>query len=484
MTEISEHVDFQVILQTAVAPRASFGIELHLLDTDEVPIDIRFRYTTEENVDDDFTIGSGPHNFAAVFFGQKRVPDKLMVGRWAKAATNPLFVCGSAYEKDYLVWKAITTGSFKVVDSALPTPAEDSVTAVDFSAITSLADVPTILAAKIQAISSPNITGLDTSTFEFDALGRLELKMSTSGDAAKSVHILPAASGVDLSAVLMDAPNGKIIAGIDAETPQDALAAISDIDDSYYNVSVGSAMSDAEQLAFAAYINTKSKQADLHITDPDAYDPASTADVPYQLAALGNKRVTCIHHITDTTQYPLAATAGVLLPAQEGTTNWAFETLTGITASNNSLGNPLTAGQKLALHDKKCCYINVVGSSSYLYDGITSGGEEKRIMLGRDWFVARCAEAIFTDQLNNPLMAFDNKTLALIASRIWTVANEAISRDILVNTVERPFTVTMPDADTITTAERATHKLTVYNVFSGYINSAINDYKLVGNWML
>jgi len=143
----------------------------------------------------------------------------------------------------------------------------------------------------------------------------------------------------------------------------------------------------------------------------------------------------------------------------------------------------LTTSERIALKAKGWNWIETVGET-YLYDGITFGGEEKRIMLGRDWFVSRIMEDIFTDQLNSPLNAFDNETLTKIEGFIRTRGEQAITRRILVNTPDRPFTVNLPDADDITAEERQSHKLTQYDVFKGYINSAINDYQIVGTWAI
>jgi hypothetical protein len=481
MAVIQDHVDVQAILQTAVAPAASFGINLFLVDDDQIPLDTRFRYTTKSSWDSDFNSTTVPYDYSNVYFAQKRVADKLMVGRWAKVATSPYWVAGSSYEKDYTVWKAVTDGTFTVVDNA-GTPNKDDVTAVDFSAITSIEQVPSVLTTKIQAIVAPNITGLDTSEFKFDSLGRLVLEMSTTGAAAAEVHIeaISPASGTDLAVTFMDSANGKTVAGIDAEEPTDALTAISELDDSYWNIQIrGEDIVQAQ--ALATYVEGKEKFLDLFVTDANAKNSGATTDIGYILEGLSTKRTLGIY-TEHTDEYPDSANAGCVLPAEEGTTNFAYEVLSLV--SDSGLTKPLTVTERAALSGKKYNWIETIGSNTYMYDGITFGNEEKRIMLGRDWFVARIREGIFTYQLNTPLAAFDNDTLTAIEGIIWEVANQAIARRILVNTAARPFSVTLPDADAITAATRATHKLTVVDAFQGYINSAINDYKIVGTWTL
>jgi hypothetical protein len=69
-------------------------------------------------------------------------------------------------------------------------------------------------------------------------------------------------------------------------------------------------------------------------------------------------------------------------------------------------------------------------------------------------------------------------------NRIREVGAEAIARGILLDTAEFPWTVTIPDADDFTAAERATHTMTITDAFTGYLNSAVNDYVIVGTWSI
>lgn len=476
MAEIVDHIDFQTLLQTASAPRASFGIGLFLVDDDQIPIDLRIRFVTKTGFKTDLTEATVPYDYSNVYFGQSIVAENLMLGRWAKVATNPLFVCGSGYEKDYLVWKAETTGSFKVVDNTTPTPLEDEFTGITFAAITALSQVPGVLTAALS--SAVNVVGLSTSTFEFDSLGRLVLKMSTSGAAAKSVSITTAASGSDISVPLMDAPNGSSVAGLDAETPVAAKNAIKAIDNSFYNIQIrGEDATQAE--ALAVDVETDEKLLDLFITAAAAKDPVSTTDVPFLLKALSLKRTNCVY-TEKTTEYPEAAAAGNFLPAKEGTKQFEWQALALVTDSLVSFTNE--TADRLALKNKNCSYLSSIGNVVILYNGLTSGGIEKRIMLGRDWFNARNREDIFNYQVTVQLAAFDNETLGAIEEIIKKNMEEAITRRIGVDTPARPATVNLPDADDISQAERDTHELEQLEVFQMYLNTAIHDYKIVGIW--
>ena len=481
MARIQDYVNVQVLLKTGSIPPQGFGLELFLVDDPQIPVDVRFKYVDSDSYSDEFSSGSTPYDFAQVFFGQALKADELMIGRWIESASHPYFIWGSDYETDFEVWKLITNGEFAVIDNATPTPNRDELLGLTFAAVTSFDDVLTVLNTALSLIAVPNITGLDNAEFKIDGAGRVVLEMPTTGASAAKIFLttVTTPTATDLSA-LMDATEGTSIEGFDAEDPQDALDAISDIDDSFYNVAMRGG-TDEQKLDLASYIETKEKLLDLVTFDADTKDPLVTDDLASELKALTLKR-TLIIYTEHTDQYPDAAIAGRILPTKEGTVNWAWTLVSLVTKSGLTL--PLTIGERNALDDKNCNYFIDIKGNVTMYDGITSGNEEKRIMLGRDWFVARIRESIYTDMINDDLHAFDNETLTRVEQRIWEWAEEAIDRRILVNTVDRPFTVTLPDADDIPPSERATHKLTVTDAFRGFLNSAINDYELIGTWEL
>lgn len=474
MAVIQDHVDVQAVLETAQAAAKGFGLQLFLVDDEQIPIDRRFIYTDRESYDE-LDSSSVPYEYAQVFFSQKRVPDELMIGRVALAATKVFFLCGPAYETDFSVWEAIADGSFEVDDGTN----QDVITGVDFTGITAFGQVLTKLNAKLAALVAPNITGLENAEFKLDFLGRLILEMQTTGASAPTIQIDSDATGTDLNP-LFDGDNGTEVAGVDAETPVDAVTAISQIDDSWYNLNLRGESS-AEAVALASYIESKEKLLDLVVFDTTAKNPAVTTDVGYQLTQLNTKR-TMVYYTEKTAEYPDAAVSGTVLPTEEGSTNWAHEQLALVTDSG--LVKPLTVSERTALADKRYVWIEQIAGLTIMYDGITAGNEEKRVMRGRDWFVARIREALFSSMVNLPLHAFDNPTMSIVENIVRSVGAEGIDRAVIVDTPDRPFTVTIPDADTFTAAQRATHKAEIFSAFVCYINSAINDYKLVGTWTL
>jgi len=605
MAQISDHVDVQAILQTAVAPAMGFGTQLFLVDDEQIPIDRRYRYTTKSGYADDFEIDTPPYDYALTYYSQKRTPDDLMIGRMVLTDIGPVYVMED-YETDYSVWATITEGSLVFTDS------EDNIVEIDgldFHSVTAFSQVLTILNAALALVTPGTIVGLENATFEVDSLGRLVLNMNA-GDSTSPTVVISSTTGSDAPAFIMpdyedgfavwelvvdgafkvtdseantttvsgisfdgvttfagvltklnDAlaalsdpdvegldeatfsvittnganrlalimPTGQdaesptvtigapaagtdlsgatymgvstgfvvsgnipsdtfahcstgfAVSGVDAESPVTALQAIREIDNSFYNVHERGC-SIAQQLALAQYIETQELLLDLVTNDDNAVDATKITDIGYLCKALSLKR-TLIIYTTKDDEYPDAAVSGCVFPTTEGSCSFAYEVLSQVTESGAS-GTPLTAGEIVALKAKNYNWIETIGSNTYMYNGLTSGGEEKRIMLGRDWFVARIRENIFTSMLNAKLHAFDLATFTIVEGIIRKIGDEAIIRSILVNTVDRPFVVTMPDPDTITPAERASHEFDHEEIFSGYLNSAINDYKIVGTWSL
>ena len=478
MAKIVDHVDFQTLLQTAVAPRKTFGIQLLLVDDAQIPVDQRLRYTDPNSWDEEYTLGSVPYEYADVFFSQALKAESLMFGRWLSGASNPYFVCGAGYEKDYAAWAAITDAEFAVTDGTNT----DNIGPITFAGVTALAQVLPILNAGLAAVGVPTVVGLNTFVFSLDSTGRLILTSSQSGAAAVpiSITVHGAPTGTEISELLMDASNGSAIAGFDAEEPEEALQAISAIDDSYYNVHIRGA-SEQQKEDLGSYVESQEKLCDLVTNDSNCLVTGNTSNLAYNLYTLNIKRTLVIWH-RDVDVFPDAAAAGRFLPEKEGTFQFEWQDLAKISDSGN--GTNLTTTERAALKAINCSHIERIAPITMLYNGLTSGGIEKRIMLGRDWFVARNREDIFTYQVNAKLAAFDNITLTAIEEIIRKNGNEAIDRRILINTPLRPFTVTLPDADDIDAATRATHELVVFDAFQGWLNVAIHDYRLVGQWSL
>lgn len=487
MAEVRDFVVIEATLQTATAPAATFGVNMLLIDDPIIPVDQRFIDVTPSNFETTLSSNATLLAYATTWFGQKRQSSVLRFGRWLSEFSNPTYYAGAAWEQDPAVWAAQASLTLDFTIDA--TTAQ--VVGIDFSSITTLEQVASVIQTAIdgESFTSP----FDDLQVSIDVLGRLCFVAVQGAVETDVLEVEWAPVGYD---TLADTVNQQQLGGIATESMTQATIEISDIDDTWYNLQLRYDIlitTDAEDqiVDLAASIETKDKLFDVLYNVATAKSSVTTTDVGNRIKELGFKRTLVIYseHLTES---PDAAATGAVLPADEGTTSFAFEALTGVTQSGNV--RPLTNTEKGVLASKGYNFIETVGNTTFMASaedatgvnrsGITAGNEEKRIMLGRDWFTARIAEAMFTDQLNLPVQTFDNDTLTRIGSHILTQAQEAAGRKILIITADRPFTINLPDAADISVAQRASHKLEVNDAFTGFINSAINTYQIIGTWKI
>jgi hypothetical protein len=471
--EVRDTVSVTITLETTATPVVSFN-QMFLTDTTDVPVDRRYLDVTKSSYQDDLTSGQDPYNFAQSFWSQKRTAETLRIGRWIDTATAALAVGPSATQVASVYAALTTTAQLKIVEGA----ANEDINP-DFTGDTTMADVATSIQA---ALALGTLTAAYTCSI--DNIGRIQIVSDNTGASADAVSWTTPAAGIDLSlAAYLGA--SVSVAGFDAEEPTDALTAISALDDDYYDVAIRGEDT-TQQKALAAYIEAKSKQLTLVTAVADDKDPSSTTDVPYVLNSLSynnSKIIYTEHTITSTGGWVDAATQGTCLPALQGKVGWAQQKLTGVFQSGKDgfgSAKPLTASEVAALEDKNCGHIVATGGTTYLRKGLQCSGEQTNLISGKHWMEATMQNRIHDYNVVADLPAFDNRTLTAYEKIVREVLAEALEREFIVDTRDRPITVTFPDADDFTAAERASHTMTLSNVFSCYMNSQVNDVIVTG----
>ena len=160
--KVSELWPVNIGLSVTPASQASFNVPLLLVDHADIPIDRRYIQTTGSSYTTDLTAATDQYQWCQSLWGQNYNPAQAYIGRWVSAASSPYIAFPSAITT-LATWTAITTGYLKITDNA-GTPNTDEIGPLNFSAATSMADVCAIIDTALQAISVPNITGLDTAT--------------------------------------------------------------------------------------------------------------------------------------------------------------------------------------------------------------------------------------------------------------------------------------------------------------------------------
>jgi hypothetical protein len=492
MAVIRDHIKSNTLLKKAAASPPNLGLQLFICPDDEqIPVDVRVRYFTFSDFKENLTEGTLPRRYADVFFAQELTPDKLMIARWVKTATKPHYLSGPQWSQVVAAWQAITAGALRFLDDALPANNSVDVPGIDFSGITAVSQVPTVIKAKLAALVTPAIVGLNLADVTIDALGRLKVTMPTAGSAQASIRLGAPPSGTDLRTMLDDT-HSKSIDGKDVETPVAAAQAAKIIDPSYYNVHIRGA-SDAQAQALSAWIETEIRQLDLVDTARKAKDAQDTSALGYVLGLLNPLRTLLLYTEKDGSdpgggfpvlpeEFPDAAMCGAVLPAAEGSKQFEDTPLKSVTDSGNPY--PLEKGDRDIL---KARHYNVVeqygDGTSMVYNGLTVAGMEKRILMGKDWHDITNAVKIHNAKINVDLMAFDNITMAALELIYRGTANEAVKRGIILNTKANPIVFNFPDADYITQAQRDTHTLKPLDpLYRAKMNTAIHDWDLYGVW--
>lgn len=473
MAVINDRINVNAILQTVVSPEVTLSVGLLLIDDDRIPISSRYITVTPSDFGEELPAGV-MEDFATVYFGQDVIPPELRFGRWISAASSPMFECGPAWDQDYAAWAAIADAVFDVTDGTNT----DQVGPFSLVGVTAIDQIIAILDAALAAVAAPTVVGLNTSVFEFSPVdGTLRLVMSTSGAAAATVSIVAGtAVGTDISALLMDAPNGTSLSGFDVETPEDAFAAISVINDEYYQIAVDSA-TDSQHADIAAYIEPRRKLGFYVTDDADAINEVIATDLGPVLKALGRQRSIACYTEKKGAEYLDAAVMGGHIAATPGTRAYSWNRLRSITDSGDP--NPLSKGIRNILDSKGYNYSEQYKESvSIFMPGFTSYPIEIRIMHARDYFMFNLENDFFNIQLANELSAFDDPTFAQYESAITDRCQEQVD-----NRTGTEFTIDMPDPDDISEAVRGTHRFTAGpDVFVLKLNSKINEIYLTGIW--
>lgn len=232
----------------------------------------------------------------------------------------------------------------------------------------------------------------------------------------------------------------------------------------------------------------------LMTQDVNAYDAGANTDIGALLRAISSNRASVIFHPASVTlvdgakdlskQRPDAAILGRMTPTTEGAEQWDWHALVGVSDSN------LTAAQQNVLSDqgtgKGYNFIEQMKNTTFIhmFRGRTVTDREIRIQWGADWHDVSFETGLANYAFQNPLMAFDDETFADAESIAYQWRDEALSRRIIVNTAERPAVIKFPDPDTIDASTRASGVATLNDVYDYYLNSAIDEWKITGNWRL
>jgi hypothetical protein len=469
---VSEVASVTIGLSTTPASVASFSVPLLLVDHADVPVDRRYRQVTRSSYATDLTASTDQVGWCAALWGQNYNPAQAYIGRWVGTAISSYNVFPNALSVA-ATWAALAaTGKFELDDGVNQ---EDI--SPDFTGDTTMANVCASINTALGA--STNFTAY---TCALDNLDRITITGITPGASSPTFATGTPGSGVDLT---LPAYLGTEIAidGIDAETLGSAMSAILALDNTPY-IMCQRGGSIAQVVAFSTAVNALDKYLLLVCNDEDAKDSVATSDFPYQIEALShNKTHMCYtEHHTDNgaaaDQHPDAAVIGEVLVRLdgEGANNLALASLSSVSQSgldgDKTTVIPLTVAERTALDAKGCDYLVKPSSVTHLTTGLAAGGNEVRVMIGKAYMAAKISEGIYGYLIANNVVTFSDTDVQAIKGIVDYWATEMANRKLL---DADSFVWNFPDAADFTAAQKATHTMTLSNVFSADVQAAVND---------
>ena len=474
MPELDLYVPVTINLRTNYPEEVQLDTEMFLVDTVEVPIYDRIRPITKDDIPN-LVEGSVARDFATAYFAQDIKASSLILARVPTVAVPPAFICG-VHETDPAVWAALGNGkTFDVTDSAANS---DTVTLGDLAGVTALAQVIVILNDALAAVAVPTVVGLDSAAFALDCNGDIVLTMPIGqDDTDPTISIDFSAVATDIAYLLgvKTVTDGTVVPGNAIETLVTAYNAAKVLTTAYNMAIEDRGGNDTQAIALAAQIQTERAQMTLVDTSADAVDPALTTDLHSQLDLLGYDRTTVI--FTEHSDYPDACADGAFLPATPATKSYGHTPLSGCLPSG-SIGPTyrLSTGDRLALEGKGLNYVTRPKGYTFVHKGVTSGGVEKRMMLGKDWLETNIQNDVHALDMNQDLLAFDSFTLGAIKGILIQWLDEAVSRRLIIS-----YVITMPQASDFSDAEKASGDMSLLEVFRAVGTFEAHTFNITGS---
>jgi len=441
---IKRFVDVEIQKDTPRVSEAGFGILMMITDSNLLSTSRRNRsFTTAAAVDVFFGDGSEESLAADAFFYQDpfliNQPDELQFGRYADAAIAALLECGDSPETTLSVWQGISDGAFSVdIDGGAV-----ELTGLDFSSITSMAGVATVID-----------TALGVNGDCYYLVNRFNINSGTTG-AASTISLLETIgtpAGTDISGedyldgdVIKSATNlgGSILSqGQIAEDFSVAIDAIEAVNTDWYAMGALKKFRDdtvTEDMADA--IESRRKMFLIATNDANTLVEGSESTFVYYLKNLNYARSAVIYHDNDTL-YPDTSWMGQQLPKDLGSTNWAFKTLAGIPegAEVSIPAVSLTEAQKTAASGVNANVYTATLGSIFVYLGTMGGGKNADkegefidIIRNIDFLQARTEEGLLSLLVEKDIIPFTNAGITMVDTRLKSRLDEyGVKQGILV----------------------------------------------------
>jgi len=484
---IKRFVDVEIKKDTPSVSAASFGIPILISKNPAITTAQRVkRFTTLAGVETLFDKTTEEWKAADAYFSQdpfnEKQPEELLIGRYVISDSSAVLEAGEFAETDIEVWKLVTDGEFGVtIDGTLV-----DVTGLDFSAITSLDDVASVISA-----------GTAGATVKY-VVNRFVFTSDTTGVTSTITLLQTVAtpSGTDISGTVLTGSkylNGETLTtpsnvgqsllsqGQAAETAADMLTAIKNANSSWYALGLVNSLRDdqfTEDLADALESN---RNIMITVTnDPNTLVLGSSASLAAKLKAKNYKRTSLVYH-DNADVYPDWSWMGQQLPKDVGSTNWSYKTLAGIAqgASQEIQPSSITQTQIDAAEDVNVNVYTTTLGANFIYFGTMTGGknidkegEYLDIIINIDFLQARVEEGLMSLLLEKDIIPFTDGGITIVDTRLKTLLQTfGVNQGILVDQTVVTF---FPKRADVSQADRDDRKLPG-GTFTAELTGGINQ---------
>ena len=257
---------------------------------------------------------------------------------------------------------------------------------VDFTGADSYDDVASTLQTALRAVRAAARADLRSATVEFDPVGFFRVRLgfdSTIGDPYAITGFMADDAQEPASALGLDSTSGgDIVQGQASEPIEDAMDAISGLDDGWYFVTVDTSITTgADLLSLSRWVQAKAHMLALDVVDEGVLTPNESTSLAAQLSALEQQRTFLVWSRTrDGKALSLAGRlSSVNFNGQNALITPKFKSLPGTTP------DIVTTAQKKELDRKWVGYYARFGPDAIFAEGWTQAGDWIDVRYWLDW---------------------------------------------------------------------------------------------------
>jgi len=164
-----------------------------------------------------------------------------------------------------------------------------------------------------------------------------------------------------------------------------------------------------------------------------------------------------------------AAWFGAMLPKDPGSANWAYKTLSLVTAS------VLTGSQINYLTGKHCNFYSNIASIDLTQFGTIGSGDYIDVTQGLDWLQAQIQNKVFTLLIQSDKVPYTDVGIQQIVAQLRSALQAGVDQGI----IQKDYTVSYPAAADVSAVDKAARNLPDVT-FTALLEGAINTVQIAG----